>query len=664
MLQIATTLEGITRHTGIHAAGIIIAPGDLFDYLPVTIDRATGLLVTQYDGSVVEGVGMLKMDLLGLKTLSIIKDTIALIKESKKQEIDIKKIPLDDPKTFALYQQGATIAIFQFESEGMREWLPKLQPTHIQDLVAMNALYRPGPMQFIPNFIARKHGKEAIEYPHPLLEELLKPTYGIMVYQEQIMKTAQIIAGYTLGQADILRKAMGKKKVKEMDEQRIVFIQGAQAQHQIPKEQALEIFSIMEKFAQYGFNLSHSVAYSLIAYQAAYLKTNHPAEYMAAVLTHNQQDMTKLAILIAECSRMGLKIEGADINESGLYFSPSTPTTIRFGLAAIKGVGETAAKVIIAERQKRGPYQDIFDLYERIPPGDLKKKTVESLALAGALDSFKLHRRQYLYSEEEKPNLIEKLLRYTHQVEKTKQNTQQSLFSNNKNLLYGKPPTPPICPPYNKLEKLTHEKELLGYYISGHPLDDYRTDLTHFCQADTQSVWQHKEKEVTLAGIVTQVVQRQTKGGKPYLHFTIEDYQGTLPLALFKENYHRYHTMIVEGATLYFTLRIQKRYGQANSWEITPIHISPLQDIRRQKTKWLQIALPVDRIAEETFVEELSKTLAAYPGQSKIQLLLIDSKGKRTLPFIAKRYQVRPTNLLLNTLVDKMNLSYKLLSKI
>ena len=374
VLDLAERLEGLVRHTGIHAAGIIIAPHDIVEYIPVKTDKNSDLLVTQYDGSVLEGIGMLKMDFLGLKTLSIIKDALQLIQQNRAISIDIDLIPLDDPITFKLYQSGNTKGTFQFESEGMRQWLIKLQPTTMEELIAMNALYRPGPMQFIPNFIARKHGKETIEYPHPLLETILKPTYGIMIYQEQIIQTAQAMAGYTLGSADLLRKAMGKKNATEMAKQRDIFITGAAQKHSIPKEKALHIFEIMEKFAQYGFNRSHAAAYSLIAYQTAYLKAHYPTEYMAAVLTHNQGDIEKIAFFMEESRQQGLSVLGPDINASQVNFSAGLHKEIRFGLGAIKGAGEAAVTAIIAARREKGAFKDIFDFIESIHLKSLNKK--------------------------------------------------------------------------------------------------------------------------------------------------------------------------------------------------------------------------------------------------------------------------------------------------
>ncbi|MBT8196492.1 MAG: DNA polymerase III subunit alpha, partial [Bacteroidia bacterium] len=428
-LEFAKTLEGSARHTGIHAAGVIIAPGDLMEYLPVSTAKDSDLWVTQYDGKYVESVGMLKMDFLGLKTLTIIKDAIDIIKENRNVTIDIEKIPLDDEKTFELYQKGDTIGTFQFESNGMRQYLKDLKPTSIEDLIAMNALFRPGPMDFIPQFIDCKHGRKKIEYPHPLLEGILKNTYGIMVYQEQIMQTAQIMGGFSLGAADILRRAMGKKKASVMDEQREVFIKGA-AEKNIEKKKAEEVFDVMAKFAEYGFNRSHSAAYSVLAYQTGYLKAHYPAEYMAAVLTNNMQDIKKVTYFIEESKRQGIPVLGPDVNESNIKFTVNKKGEIRFGLAALKGVGSLAAEQVIIERRENGPYEDIFDMVSRVNLRTVNKRSVESLIKSGAFDSFEgLHRAQYLHVHgNDEVSSLDKIIKTGSQMQKDRDNSQHSLF--------------------------------------------------------------------------------------------------------------------------------------------------------------------------------------------------------------------------------------------
>ncbi len=511
MLKLATKLEGSIRNSGIHAAGIIIAPDDLTKYIPVCKSKDSELLVTQFDGKVIEDAGMLKMDFLGLKTLSIIKDCLKLIKKNKDISIDIDSIPLDDEKTFNLYQRAETIGTFQFESAGMRKYLQVLQPTDIEDLIAMNALYRPGPMGFIPNFIDRKHGREAVEYPHELLEPILKNTYGIMVYQEQIMQTAQIMAGYSLGQADLLRRAMGKKKIEEMNKQRAIFIKGADEIHQISKDKAAEIFDIMERFAAYGFNRSHSAAYSIVAYQTAYLKTHHPAEYMASVLTHNQNNIEKVTFFMDECKRQHIKVLGPNINESGLNFEVNSLGEIRFGLGAIKGAGEAAIEAIISERDESNAFEDVFQFAQRVNLRTVNKKTFESLAMAGAFDCFEgLHRKQYLVAENGESSLIEKIIRFGNKIQEEKNAAQVSLFGGDSGVDIPLPKVS-VSEPYSELEKLRIEKEVVGFYISGHPLDQFRLEIQHFCTCTVNKVEDYKQAKISVAGIVTKFNEQLAK---------------------------------------------------------------------------------------------------------------------------------------------------------
>jgi DNA polymerase-3 subunit alpha len=411
------------------------------------------------------------MYFLGFKTLSILKDAIKLIKKNKGVEINIEEILLDDEKTFKLYQTGDTIGTFQFESAGMRKYLQVLKPTNLEDLIAMNALYRPGPMDFIPNYINRKHGNEKVEYPHELLEPILKNTFGIMVYQEQIMQSAQILAGYSLGQADLLRRAMGKKKKEEMDKQKEIFVAGAKEKHGIEKEKAEEIFSIMERFAQYGFNRSHSAAYSVVAYQTTYLKAHFPAEYMSAVLTHNQANIDKITFFLDECRHQNLVILGPDINESNIHFDVNREGQIRFGMGAIKGSGEAAVEAIISERNENGSFADVYDFASRVNLRSVNKKTFEALALAGAFDSFgQIHRRQYVHAENGENSLIEMAIRYGNAQQQEKNASQQSLFGAGTGTAISKPKAP-VCEPFGEIEKLKIEKEMVGFYISGHPLD-------------------------------------------------------------------------------------------------------------------------------------------------------------------------------------------------
>lgn len=647
VLSLAATLEGAARHTGIHAAGIIIAPDNLLHYVPVKTDKNTDLLVTQYDGSIVENVGMLKMDFLGLKTLSIIKDTLALIEKNYGKQIDIDTIDLNDPKTFALYQRGDTIATFQFESENMRQWLIKLKPNSLEDLIAMNALYRPGPMQFIPNFVARKHGQEKIDYAHPLLEDILKPTYGIMVYQEQIIQTAQTMAGYTLGAADLLRRAMGKKKADEMAKQREIFVHGAQAKHNITQSKALEVFEIMEKFAQYGFNRSHSAAYALVAYQTAYLKAHYPAAYMASVLTHNQGDIDKIAFFMEECKRREIQVLGPDVNESEATFSINQKGQIRFGLQAIKGVGEAAVEAIIQERKQGDLFRDIFSFSERVRLKAVNKKTFESLAMAGAFDSFPhYHRRQYLHhTDHNGGSLIEKAIHYGQQRQQEKASAQQALFAvaDAQECQDQQSPDIVACDPYAELERLKIEKEVVGFYISGHPLDQYKIELANFCNCHTQNVLTLRGKKVQLAGLVTASKHKTTKHGKPFGSFTLEDYEGTLTVTFFGEDFLKNQHLLQQGTFIHITGHVVARYNQADTWELRPHKLRLLSDVRDAMSKSIQVHLPIAQV-DTALITQLTQTVGQHPGACPLSLHLTAPEEAMHITCFSRSYAVHPSN--------------------
>lgn len=650
-LNLAETLEGSVRNTGIHAAGVIIAPDDLTNYIPVCTSKDSDLLVTQFDGKLIESAGMLKMDFLGLKTLSIIKDALHLIHKNHGIGINIDELPLDDPKTFDLYQRGDTIGTFQFESEGMRMYLKDLKPTTVEDLIAMNALYRPGPMQFIPNFVNRKHGKEIVEYPHPLLETILKDTYGIMVYQEQIMQTAQIMAGYTLGGADLLRRAMGKKDKEKMAKEREKFIKGAAEKHQISKEKADEVFAIMEKFAEYGFNRSHSAAYSVVAYQTAYLKANYPAEYMASVLTHNMNNIDKISFFMEECKRMGIEVLGPDVNESNTYFDVNKEGKIRFGLGAIKGTGEAAVESIITERDSKGPFEHIFDFGKRVNLRAVNKKTFEALTYAGAFDCFKeIHRAQYFFSPEgdSNGNLIEKAIKYGNQYRNEQETSQVSLFGGASGKDVSLPRIPP-CEPWNDIEKLKYEKEVVGFYISGHPLDQYKLELETFCTCSCNRITEFKGKEITVAGIVTKTAIRQSKTGKTFALFSIEDYNGSLDMALFGEDYLKLSHYIRPGEFLYIKGRVQQRYNSEDQWELKPSSIQLLADVRSKLCKDIFVNVDVKQLHTDTLAK-LEDIFAAYNGNCSIRFCFTENNENINVEMFCRKFKIEPTNELIEQL--------------
>lgn len=645
VLRLAETLEGAVRHTGIHAAGIIIAPDDITNYVPVKIDKNTNLLVTQYEGSVLEQVGMLKMDILGLKTLSIIRDACRLVEQNRGIKVDIDNLPLDDPLTFELYQRGNTRGTFQFESDGMRQWLVKLKPENIEELVAMNALYRPGPMQFIPSFIARKHGIESIDYPHPLLEPILEHTYGIMIYQEQIMQTARVLAGYSLGQADLLRRAMGKKKAKEMAEQRDVFINRAAQVNHIAHDDALHIFDIMEKFAQYGFNRSHAAAYTLLAYQTAYLKAHYTAEYMAALLTHHQGDLSKISFFIDETKQQGIQILAPDINKSGLNFSVDDRDSIRFGLGSIKGVGYAVVEQIIAARERKGCFKDIYDFMESLPNKAIHKKTLECLALSGALDCFaNYHRKQYVCPSNG-VSFIEKLMQYAASIKKEKKEKLQNLFGDEGDHI--RRPIASECRPYTYLEQLALEKSLVGFYITGHPLDEFAWDIEQLCNVDIQnlSTVTDRDKPLKLAGVLVECTKKYNKNGQAFAVLTLEDKSGSENITIWSNFYKQYEELLVVGNVLLISGHMDVRpRSSVVEFKVQAIYL--LEDIRKNMVEAVQLNLVAEDITED-LIEQLELCFKNNPGTSLVKFAIQDQQEQNKVELVSGQYRVALSNALL-----------------
>ncbi|GAB4312349.1 MAG: DNA polymerase III subunit alpha [Bacteroidales bacterium] len=648
-LRFAETLEGSARHTGVHACGVIIGPDDLTNYIPLATSKDSDLLVTQYEGKLVESAGMLKMDFLGLKTLSIINDALKYIKKRHGIEIDIDNIPLDDQKTFELYQRGDTVGTFQFESEGMRTWLKKLKPTNIEDLIAMNALYRPGPMEFIPTYIARKHGKEKVEYPHPLLEEILKPTYGIMVYQEQIMQTARTLGGFSLGKADILRRAMGKKIEKVMREMKEEFVKGA-AEKDIDEKKASEIFDIMLEFAKYGFNRSHSAAYSLIAYQTAYLKAHYPAEYMAATLTHNLSDIKKITFFIDECHRQHIQVLGPDVNESDLHFMVNAKGAIRFGLAAIKNVGEAAAEAIIEERTKNGPYKSATDFLKRANLKAVNKRCIESLAMAGAFDCFtEAHRAQYFFREHSDDSMfLEKLLRFAADYQTQQQSMQASLFGDMSEVQLADPKFPE-CEAWSRMEQLKKEKEVTGFYISGHPLEDFKYEIRLLCNIDLKRLKENKEKlinkQLAFAGLVTEVQHRTSKNGNPFGIFTLEDFDDTETFYMWSEQYLKLRHFLVEGTPLLCRARVVDKKMRNRGPEVQFESFNLLAEALDRNVKKLQATVSLDNI-DETLTTKMVDLTGRLKGEAELQVLVVDETNGTELMMPAPKLKIKPSGFI------------------
>ncbi|MDH5603358.1 MAG: DNA polymerase III subunit alpha, partial [Cyclobacteriaceae bacterium] len=580
VLKQAMVIEGSVRNTGTHACGIIIAPEDLTNYIPVSTSKDSEMLITQFDNSVIEHAGMLKMDFLGLKTLTIIKTALANIKKRNQIDIDLENIPLDDPKTFELFQKSLTNGTFQFESQGMQKHLKALKPDKFEDLIAMNALYRPGPMDYIPNFIARKHGQEKIQYDLPGMEEFLAETYGITVYQEQVMLLSQKLAGFSKGDADVLRKAMGKKIASLLNQLKPKFLEGCEKNGH-PVEIAEKVWKDWEAFAAYAFNKSHSTCYSLLAYQTAYLKAHYPAEYMAAVLTHNQSSIEKISFFMEECKNLDIKVLGPHVNESGFVFEVNKEGEIRFGLGAIKGTGDAAVEAIIAEREEHGHFIDIFDFAERVNQRSVNKKTYECLAMSGAFDCFEeYHRRQYLEAPEGDVSLIEKAIKYASLLQAEKLSTQVSLFGGENNVSTPKPSVSPI-EPFGEIQKLNIEREVVGLYISGHPLDNFQFEMENFCNMELKEfaeIENYLGKEFKCAGIVTTFSHRITKGGKPFGSMTLEDYNGSHNFVFFGEEYLKFKEFMMQGWFLFIEGSVVKQKWGEQRIEPKINHIELLHD--------------------------------------------------------------------------------------
>lgn len=620
IIENARKLEGLIRQTGVHACGTIIGRDSLINNIPLARAKDSELPVTQFEGSLVEEAGMLKMDFLGLKTLSIMKDAIEIIKARHHVDVVIDDISLEDQKTWELFQRGDTIGIFQFESVGMRKWLAELKPADIEDLIAMNALYRPGPMDFIQDFIDRKYGRSKIEYAHELLEPILRNTNGIMVYQEQIMQAAQILAGYSLGSADILRRAMGKKKVEEMNKQRSIFLEGANKLHGIPPELGNIIFSQIEEFAKYGFNRSHSAAYSVLAFQTAWIKAHYPAEYMAAILTHNLGELKSITFFIEEAKRMGIEVLGPDINESYKFFSVTKDGKIRFGLAALKNVGESAAEYIINERKQNGLFKDLQDFLKRLNSRFLNKRGIESLAYTGAFDSFGIHRAQFFYRENETAaSFIDIMIRHASHLQAISSSNQQSLFGEMENAAMPELNIPQ-CEPFTQFEQLKLEKEFAGFYIHAHPLEQYSLILKKFCTGNIEvlkaAIKDETEAAFSIAGLVVGSQEKISKQNTKWGYISIEDETGTYDLNLFGEQYLKFKHFAENGIFIYIDLKVQKNFKTGRT-EVRVQNICQVSDVE-QKIENAVVLLHVKLLSEN--IDEMIEKIKA--GNGKIHLKL------------------------------------------
>ena len=634
-IKYAKMLEGTVRGTGIHACGFIICRDPISDWVPVsTADdpdfKDTKTNCTQYDGHVIESTGLIKMDFLGLKTLSEMKEACAVIKQTRGIDVDLDTIPIDDPKTFELYQQGNTIGTFQFESNGMQKYLRELHPTVFEDLIAMNALYRPGPMDYIPSFIARKNGKEEIKYDIPCMEKYLKDTYGITVYQEQVMLLSRQLADFTRGESDALRKAMGKKKKDIVDAMKPKFIEGGKRNGHDPA--ILEkIWADWEKFASYAFNKSHAACYSWVAYQTAYLKANYTAEFMAAIMSRRRDQITEITKLMDECKQRGIATLGPDVNESYRKFGVNKKGEIRFGLAAIKGMGDGVAQAIIDEREKNGPYKDIFDFVQRIPFSQVNRKAFESLALSGGFDSFGIRREDFFARNGKGDTFIDIIMRYGQCYQSEKQQAQTSLFGAFEDFEIQTPTLPKSEDHWSDIERLNKERELVGIYLSAHPLDEYKIVLDNLCNTrcdELADVNQLKDREdVILGGIVTVVRTRFDKRNMPCGFVTLEDFEGSGELALFGEDWGRWSGMFTEGASVYITAKVQPRFQYSDIMGLKVQNIEYLQNVKDKAIDRITISLTSDMLNDE-IVTELTELIRESPGKTKLFFQLRDTAGK------------------------------------
>ena len=662
----AKMLEGTVRGTGIHACGTIICRDAISDWVPVSTaedksDPGHKLLCTQYDGHVIEETGLIKMDFLGLKTLSILKEAVENVKLHRGIDIDLDTIPIDDPETYQLYSEGRTIGTFQFESAGMQKYLRELHPTTFEDIIAMNALYRPGPMDYIPSFIARKNGKEEIKYDIPCMEKYLKDTYGITVYQEQVMLLSRQLADFTRGQSDALRKAMGKKKKAIVDQMKPMFIEGGKKNGHDPK--VLEkIWADWEKFASYAFNKSHATCYSWVAYQTAYLKAHYPAEYMAANMSRNLANITEITKLMDECKAMGIETLGPDVNESRNKFSVNKGGAIRFGLAAIKGMGAAAAESLIAEREKNGPYKDIFDFVQRVNLSACNRKCFESLALSGGFDSFGIDRERYFAQNEKGENFFDTLLRFGQAYQVSKQQASNNLFSMfaDEEVEIATPKIPE-CERWSDIERLNRERDLVGIYLSAHPLDSYAVVLENLCNTKCPEVADKKELmgrgDITVGGIVTNVRESMTKKGKPCGFVMLEDFEGSGEIALFGEAWGRWRGMFSIGASVYIKAQITQMYAGSNFYDFNISDIQYLQTVKDKRIEKLTIVIDSHKIST-TLVTDLCQKLSADPGPTHVYVQLDSIEDRRSITMRSKGMSVNVTKDLLSFIKENEALEY------
>jgi DNA polymerase-3 subunit alpha len=662
VLKQAYELEGCLRNTGIHACGVIITPGEMVKYVPVTKGKDSDMLVTQFDNSVAESAGLLKMDFLGLRTLTIIKDAITLVKQTRNEDIDIDAISLEDEKTYELFQRGETNGIFQYESAGMQKALKELKPDSFTDLIAMNALYRPGPLAYIPNYINRKHGREKITYDLEGMDEFLQETYGITVYQEQVMRLSQKLASFTKGDADVLRKAMGKKDKKTLDKLKPLFIENATRNGHDAK--VLEkVWKDWEAFASYAFNKSHSTCYAYVAFQTAYLKAHYPAEYMASILNH-QGSIEAIAFFMEECKRMGIKVLGPDVNEGFGKFSVMPNGNIRFGMASIKGVGENVVTALVEERNKNGKFLSVFDFASRLDTKTINKKSIEGLALSGALDSFENTTRSMFFIPDlsDGTTLTDRMIKYGNQKNLGNDTSQASLFGGEDEVEISEPQLPKV-EAWNALEQLSREKEVVGFYISGHPLDPYKLILSHRCNANCAQLKAglepFKNKEVIFGGIITGFENRTSKTGNAFGKLIIEDYHGNTELMLFGKDFVEYNKFMVQGLFVFVKARVQERYNQPGSLEIKLSKIELLEQVKENAFNSIKLKVKLNHV-NDALIVKLDNLLNTRAGKSSVEFYVEDEEQHLNVKLFSKKNKVAIDNEFLFELDKMVNVKYDL----
>ena len=664
-LKYAQMLEGNVRGTGVHACGTIICRDDITDWVPVSTadDKETGekMLVTQYEGSVIEDTGLIKMDFLGLKTLSIIKEAVANVRLHRGIELDIDKIPIDDPATYKLYCDGRTVGTFQFESAGMQKYLRELQPSTFEDLIAMNALYRPGPMDYIPDFIDRKWGRKPIEYDIPIMEKYLKDTYGITVYQEQVMLLSRLLANFTRGESDALRKAMGKKLRDKLDHMKPKFIAGGQKNGHDPK--VLEkIWGDWEKFASYAFNKSHATCYSWVAYQTAYLKANYPAEYMAAVMSRSKDNITDITKLMDECKSMGMKVLGPDVNESNLKFTVNKEGNIRFGLGAVKGVGESAVQSIAEEREKNGPYKGIFDFVQRVNLNACNKKNIECLALAGGFDSFpELRREQYFALNAKNESYTDILVRYGNRYQTDRAIAVNSLFGG-ENMVDIATPEIPQAERWNDLERLNKERELVGIYLSAHPLDEYSIVLKYVCNTQMKELENKASlqgREIVMGGMVTSMRRGTSKNGNPYGIAKIEDYSGAAEIPFWGKDWVDFQGYLNEGTFLFIKARCQSRQWKKDELELKVTSIELLPDVKERLIEKITVLIPLSAL-NKALVDKLADLAEDHPGNASLYFKVVDTETQMDVNLVARPVKLSVGRELVGFLEGRPELEFRI----